>query len=271
MTQSMKIIDALHIIVYQIDQLVRNMPDDEYRTKYSAAQKMQLLKSQQAKLEVRAMPAHSQLKLKAHDKKTKKKRKKEIAKKKSRKVKLSLDAADSSSSSKSKISTGSSAAIPRSPLHKSDVQLPTSKDEEENALKWKHRTKYIYETERISLKLKEIAAECTKDIELQAAMNDIIARIDTLKKARDEYYQYVQAQNDIFDKQIKLLDELQTMQIRELTNKVHRLSDTFKNIDAKLSVIKAKLQNITNHRAKKTLIQSFIEVKGHLNKMICMN
>ncbi|VDN92555.1 unnamed protein product [Brugia pahangi] len=118
------------------------MPDDEYRTKYSAAQKMQLLKSQQAKLEVRAMPAHSQLKLKAHDKKTKKKRKKEIAKKKSRKVKLSLDAADckhfiyiillanpsiiiwnSSSSSKSKISTGSSAAIPRSPLHKSDVQV----------------------------------------------------------------------------------------------------------------------------------------------------
>ncbi|VDO42057.1 unnamed protein product [Brugia timori] len=99
------------------------MPDDEYRTKYSAAQKMQLLKSQQAKLEVRAMPAHSQLKLKAHDKKTKKKRRKEIAKKKSRKVKLSLDAADSSSSSKSKISTGSSAAIPRSPLHKSDVQV----------------------------------------------------------------------------------------------------------------------------------------------------
>lgn len=33
---------------------------------------------------------------------------------------------------------------------------------------------------------------------------------ETLKKARDEYYQYVQAQNDIFDKQIKLLDELQT-------------------------------------------------------------
>nr|CDQ06411.1 Bm7979, isoform b [Brugia malayi] len=99
------------------------MPDDEYRTKYSAAQKMQLLKSQQAKLEVRAMPAHSQLKLKAHDKKTKKKRRKKIAKKKSRKVKLSLDAADSSSSSKSKISTGSSAAIPRSPLLKSDVQV----------------------------------------------------------------------------------------------------------------------------------------------------
>lgn len=40
------------------------MPDDEYRTKYSAAQKMQLLKSQQAKLEIRAMPAHSKLKLK---------------------------------------------------------------------------------------------------------------------------------------------------------------------------------------------------------------
>lgn len=40
------------------------MPDDEYRTTYSAAQKMQLLKSQQAKLEIRAMPAHSQLKLK---------------------------------------------------------------------------------------------------------------------------------------------------------------------------------------------------------------
>lgn len=40
------------------------MPDDEYRTKYSAAQKMQLLKSQQAKLEIRAMPTHSQLKLK---------------------------------------------------------------------------------------------------------------------------------------------------------------------------------------------------------------
>ncbi|VDM14186.1 unnamed protein product [Wuchereria bancrofti] len=102
------------------------MPDDEYRTKYSAAQKMQLLKSQQAKLEIRAMPAHSQLKLKAHDKKTKKKRKKKIANKKSRKVKLSLDAADSSSSSKSKISlasTGSSAAIPRSPLHRSDVQV----------------------------------------------------------------------------------------------------------------------------------------------------
>ncbi|EJW78470.1 hypothetical protein WUBG_10620, partial [Wuchereria bancrofti] len=59
-----------------------------------------------------------------------------------------------SSSSKSKISlasTGSSAAIPRSPLHRSDVQLPASKDEEENALKWKHRTKYIYEAERISL------------------------------------------------------------------------------------------------------------------------
>uniref|UniRef100_A0AAF5PU65 Uncharacterized protein n=1 Tax=Wuchereria bancrofti TaxID=6293 RepID=A0AAF5PU65_WUCBA len=177
------------------------MPDDEYRTKYSAAQKMQLLKSQQAKLEIRAMPAHSQLKLK----------------------------------------------------------LPASKDEEENALKWKHRTKYIYEAERISLKLKEIAAECTKDIELRVTMDDIIARIDTLKKARDEYYQYLQAQNDIFDKQIKLLDELQTMQIAELTNKVHRLSDTFKNIDAKLSVIKAKLQNITNHQAKKTLIQSFIE------------
>lgn len=31
-----------------------------------------------------------------------------------------------------------------------------------------------------------------------------------LKRARDEYYQYVQAQNDIFDEQIKLLDELQT-------------------------------------------------------------
>uniref|UniRef100_A0A1I8EMG2 Uncharacterized protein n=1 Tax=Wuchereria bancrofti TaxID=6293 RepID=A0A1I8EMG2_WUCBA len=88
------------------------MPDDEYRTKYSAAQKMQLLKSQQAKLEIRAMPAHSQLKLKAHDKKTKKKRKKKIA--------------NTSSSSKSKISlasTGSSAAIPRSPLHRSDVQV----------------------------------------------------------------------------------------------------------------------------------------------------
>ncbi|VBB34378.1 unnamed protein product [Acanthocheilonema viteae] len=92
------------------------MPDGEYRTKYSAAQKMQLLKSQQAKLEIRAMPAHSQLKLKV-----------------------------------SLASTGSSIAIPRSPSHKSDAQLPISKDEEENALKWKHRTKYIYEAERISM------------------------------------------------------------------------------------------------------------------------
>nr|CDQ06410.1 Bm7979, isoform a [Brugia malayi] len=79
------------------------MPDDEYRTKYSAAQKMQLLKSQQAKLEVRAMPAHSQLKLKVI-------------------LKLNLKQL-TSSSSKSKISTGSSAAIPRSPLLKSDVQV----------------------------------------------------------------------------------------------------------------------------------------------------
>ncbi|KAL3985240.1 hypothetical protein ACH3XW_37810 [Acanthocheilonema viteae] len=238
------------------------MPDGEYRTKYSAAQKMQLLKSQQAKLEIRAMPAHSQLKLKEHDKKTKKKRKKKIAKKKARKLKLSLDAADSSSSSKSKVSlasTGSSIAIPRSPSHKSDAQLPISKDEEENALKWKHRTKYIYEAERISIKLKEIAAECEKDIELRATMDDIVKRIDTLKKARDEYYQYVQEQNDIFDKQIKLLVELQTTQITELTNKIRRLSDIFQSIDGKLSVIKTKLQNITNQQAQKTLIQNFIE------------
>ncbi|CAG9533767.1 unnamed protein product [Cercopithifilaria johnstoni] len=142
------------------------MPDDEYRTKYSAAQKMQLLKSQQAKLEIRAMPAHSQLKLKEYDKKAKK-RKKKITK--------------TSSSSKSKVSlasAGSSAAIPRSSSHKSDIQLPTSKDEEENARKWKYRTKYIYEAERISIKLKEIATECEKDIELRIIMDDIVTRID---------------------------------------------------------------------------------------------
>lgn len=48
-------------------------------------------------------------------------------------------------------------------------------------------------------------------------------------------------------------------QITELNNKVRRLSDTFKNIDGKLSIIKGKLQNITNHQAQKTLVQNFIE------------
>ncbi|EFO13676.1 hypothetical protein LOAG_14852 [Loa loa] len=87
-----------------------------------------------------------------------------------------------SSSSKSKVSlasTGSSAAIPRSPSsHKSDVQLAVLKDEDENTLKWKHCTKYIYEAEHISIKLKEIAAECEKDIELRVAMDDIVTKID---------------------------------------------------------------------------------------------
>ncbi|KAM3717700.1 Ribosomal RNA small subunit methyltransferase [Dirofilaria immitis] len=239
------------------------MPDDEYRKKYSAAQKMQLLKSQQAKLEIRAMPAHSQLKLKEYDKKMKKKRKKKITKKKSGKIKLSLDPADSSSSSLSKLSlasSGSGAAIPRSSSHKSDVQHPVPKDEQENVLKWKRRTEYIYEAERISIKLKEIATECEKDITLRLAMDDIATRMDTLKKAHDEYYQYVQAQNDIFDKQIKLLDEIQAMQITELTNKIHRLSNIFKNIDTKLSVINDKLRNVANHQAQKTLMQNFIGI-----------
>ncbi|VDM93384.1 unnamed protein product, partial [Litomosoides sigmodontis] len=131
----------------------REMPDDEYRTKYSAAQKMQLLKSQQAKLEVRAMPAHSQLKLKAYDKKVKKKRKKKSSRKKSRKLKLSADAADSSSSSRSKVSlasTGSSIAVPQSTLLKSGVQPSTSREGEESTVKRMHRTKYVYEAERIS-------------------------------------------------------------------------------------------------------------------------
>ncbi|OZC06727.1 hypothetical protein X798_06281 [Onchocerca flexuosa] len=239
------------------------MPDNEYQTKYSAAQKMQLLKSQQAKLEIRAMPEHSQLKLEAYDKRMKKKkRKKKITKKKSRKLKLSSEAADSSSSSISKVSfasTGSSAVMPQFPSYKSDVQLSVSKDEQENVLKWKRRTEYIYETERISIKLKEIAAECEKDVELRLTMDDIATRMDTLKRARGEYYQYVQAQNDIFDKQIKLLNDIQTMQVTELTNKIRRLSNIFRNIDAKLSVINAKLHDIASHQAQKTLMQNFIE------------
>ncbi|MCP9262525.1 hypothetical protein DINM_005901 [Dirofilaria immitis] len=128
---------------------------------------MQLLKSQQAKLEIRAMPAHSQLKLKEYDKKMKKKRKKKITK--------------TSSSSLSKLSlasSGSGAAIPRSSSHKSDVQHPVPKDEQENVLKWKRRTEYIYEAERISIKLKEIATECEKDITLRLAMDDIATRMD---------------------------------------------------------------------------------------------
>lgn len=40
------------------------MEDDKYRKKHSAAQKMQILKLQQATLETRAMPEHLQLKLK---------------------------------------------------------------------------------------------------------------------------------------------------------------------------------------------------------------
>ncbi|VDP17900.1 unnamed protein product [Onchocerca flexuosa] len=162
------------------------MPDNEYQTKYSAAQKMQLLKSQQAKLEIRAMPEHSQLKLEhAEDKpkcsKSYQKLKKLFFAEKSRKLKLSSEAADSSSSSISKVSfasTGSSAVMPQFPSYKSDVQLSVSKDEQENVLKWKRRTEYIYETERISIKLKEIAAECEKDVELRLTMDDIATRMD---------------------------------------------------------------------------------------------
>uniref|UniRef100_A0A915PZ38 Uncharacterized protein n=1 Tax=Setaria digitata TaxID=48799 RepID=A0A915PZ38_9BILA len=144
------------------------MPDDEYRTKYSAAQKMQLLKSQQAKLEIRAMPVHSQLKLKAYDKKMKKKRKKKLTK-----------TSSSSRSKKSLASTGSGAAMPKSSSsHKGDAKFLASKDEQENVLKWKRRTEYIYEAERIAIKLKEIAMECEKDIELRVTMDDIAAGMD---------------------------------------------------------------------------------------------
>uniref|UniRef100_A0A8R1XRG6 Uncharacterized protein n=1 Tax=Onchocerca volvulus TaxID=6282 RepID=A0A8R1XRG6_ONCVO len=85
-------------------------------------------------------------------------------------------------------------------------------------------------------KLKEIATKCEKDIELRLTVNDVVTKMDTLKRARDEYYQYVQTQNDIFDKQIKLLNDIQTMQVTDLTNKIRRLSNIFRNIDAKLSL-----------------------------------
>ncbi|VDN08011.1 unnamed protein product [Thelazia callipaeda] len=212
------------------------MPDDEYRTKYSAAQKMQFLKTQQAKLETREIPQHTQMRLKSQDKKKKKK------------WKLKKKMSQTSSSSKSKrslTSTGSSADQIRSPIPKNEIKHSVSKVEQNEELMWKHRSKYIYEAERISIKLKEIATECEKDVELRIAMDDITAGMDVLKRKRNEHCQYVNAQNDILKKQVKLLGEFQATQIIELSNKVQQLRNTMKNIDAKLSVIFTKLKSVS--------------------------